>query len=68
MLEKNQLYTAEITDITSEGSGVCRINDMAVFVPETAVGDVAEISIVKVLSRYAYGIVNKIISPSPDRQ
>ncbi len=68
MLEKNQLYTAEITDITSEGSGVCRINDMAVFVPETAVGDVAEIRIVKVLSRYAYGIVNKIISPSPDRQ
>lgn len=67
MLEKNKLYTAEISGITSEGSGVCRINDMAVFVPETAVGDVAEIKIVKVLSRYAYGIVNKLIEPSPDR-
>ncbi|MBR1592479.1 MAG: 23S rRNA (uracil(1939)-C(5))-methyltransferase RlmD [Ruminococcus sp.] len=68
MFEKNQLFTAEITDITSEGSGVCRINGMAVFVPETAVGDVAEIKIVKVLSHYAYGIVNKLLSPSPDRE
>ena len=49
MFEKNQLFTAEITDITSEGNGVCRIENVAVFVPETAVGDVAEIKIVKVL-------------------
>ena len=68
MFEKNQLFTAEITDITSEGNGVCRIENVAVFVPETAVGDVAEIKIVKVLSHYAYGIVNKLLSPSPNRQ
>ncbi len=67
MLAKNQVFTAEITDITSEGSGVCRINDIAVFVPNTAVGDVAEIKIVKVMSRYAYGIVEKLITPSADR-
>lgn len=67
MPEKNKVYTAEITGITSEGSGVCRIDDMAVFVPETAVGDVLEVKIVKVLSRYAYGIINKIVTPSPDR-
>lgn len=68
MPEKNKFYIAEITGITSEGSGVCRIDDMAVFVPETAVGDIAEIKIVKVLSHYAFGILNKIITPSPDRQ
>ncbi|MCM1133465.1 MAG: 23S rRNA (uracil(1939)-C(5))-methyltransferase RlmD [Ruminococcus flavefaciens] len=68
MPEKNKIYTAEITGITSEGSGVCRIEDMAVFVPQTAVGDVAEIKIVKVLSRYAFGIVSRIITPSPDRE
>ncbi len=67
MLAKNQVFTAEITDISSEGSGVCRINDIAVFVPNTAVGDVAEIKIVKVMSRYAYGIVEKLITPSTDR-
>lgn len=68
MPEKNQIYTAEITGLTSEGNGVCRIDGMAVFVPETAVGDIAEIKIVKVLSSYGFGIVNKITVPSPDRE
>ncbi len=67
MPEKNQIYTAEITGLTSEGSGVCRIDNMAIFVPETAVGDVAEIKVVKVLKSYGFGIVNKLITPSPDR-
>lgn len=67
MLEKNQVHTAEITGLTSEGSGVCRIDGMAVFVPETAVGDVCEVKIVKVLKSYAFGIVEKLITASPDR-
>ncbi len=68
MPEKNQIYTAEITGLTSEGSGVCRIENMAVFVPETAVGDVADVKIVKVLSSYCFGIVDKLITPSLDRE
>ncbi|MDE6665894.1 MAG: 23S rRNA (uracil(1939)-C(5))-methyltransferase RlmD [Ruminococcus sp.] len=67
MLEKNQFVNAEITDITSDGNGVCKVNGMAVFVPDTAVGDIAEIKIVKVLKNYAYGIISKITEPSPDR-
>ena len=67
MLEKNKVYTAEITGITSEGSGVCRIDEMAVFVPDSAVGDKLEVRIVKVLKSYAFGIVENIITPSPDR-
>ena len=67
MLTKNQVITAEITNISSEGSGVCRADGFAVFVPDTAVGDTAEIRIVKVLKSYAYGIVEKLITPSPDR-
>ncbi|MDE6091619.1 MAG: 23S rRNA (uracil(1939)-C(5))-methyltransferase RlmD, partial [Ruminococcus sp.] len=67
MLEKNQFVNAEITDITSDGNGVCRVNGMAVFVPDTAVGDIAEIKIVKVLKNYAYGIISKITESSPDR-
>ena len=67
MPEKNQVCTAEITGLTAEGSGVCRVDGMAVFVPGTAVGDMAEIKIVKVLKSYAFGIVERIITPSPDR-
>ena len=66
MPEKNQVSKAEITSLTSEGSGVCRIDGMAVFVPQTAVGDVCEIRIVKVLKNYAFGIAEKILVPSPD--
>ena len=67
MPEKNQIFKAEITDITSEGNGVCRFDGMAVFVPGTAVGDIAEIRTVKVLKSYAFGIAERIISSSPDR-
>lgn len=67
MPEKNQSFTAEITGLTAEGNGVCRLDGMAVFVPGTAVGDVAEIKIVKVLKSYAFGISTRIVTPSADR-
>lgn len=57
MPEKNQQFKAVITDITSEGNGVCRVDNMAVFVPETAKGDEIVGKIVKVLKNYAFGIV-----------
>ena len=39
MIKKNDLFEAEITAMTAEGSGICRADGMAVFVPGTAVGD-----------------------------
>lgn len=66
-MDKNQIVTLEITDITSEGNGVGRLDGMAVFIPETAVGDIIEARIVKVLKNYAYGKVEKIVKPSEDR-
>lgn len=66
-MKKNDIAQIEITALTSEGSGVGRHAGMAVFVPKTAVGDVIEARIVKVLSSYAYGIIERVIKPSPDR-
>lgn len=67
-MTKNDIITLEITALTSEGSGVGRSDEgMAVFVPKTAVGDVIEARILKVLSSYAYGKIERIITPSPDR-
>ena len=57
----------EAVDYTSDGSGVFKINGMAVFVPNTAVGDIAEIKIVKVGKSYAFGRLEKIIKPSDNR-
>lgn len=67
-MNKNDIITLEITGLTSEGSGVGKSADgMAVFVPKTAVGDVIEVRVLKVLSSYAYGKVERIVTPSPDR-
>lgn len=66
-MTKNDITELEITALTSEGSGIGKHNGMAVFVPKTAVGDVIEARIVKVLKNYAYGIIERIVTPSPDR-
>lgn len=67
MLQKNEIYDTEITGMTSEGSGVARIDGMAVFVPMTAVGDKLRVKIVKVLKSYAFGIIDELTSPAPSR-
>lgn len=66
-MKKNDIIDLEITALTSEGSGIGRADGPAVFVPFTAVGDVISCRILKVLKSYAYGKIERIISPSPDR-
>ena len=60
-----------MTGYTSEGSGVGRLNDqpdgLAVFIPHAAVGDFLKVRIVKPASHYAFGRIEEILSPSPDR-
>lgn len=67
MLSKNDIIRLEITALTNEGSGIGRCGGMAVFVPNTAVGDIISCKIVKVLKSYAYGRCEELIKPSPDR-
>lgn len=66
-MKKNDIFETEIIDMTTEGSGVCRIDNMAVFVPHTAVGDQIRVRIVKMLKSYAFGIVDELLRPSSDR-
>ena len=67
VLKKNDIISLEITDVTNEGNGVGRYNDMAVFVPAVAVGDVISCRIVKVKSSYCYGRVESFTARSPHR-
>lgn len=66
-LQKNKVYRAEIMDYTTDGSGIARIDGMAVFVPNTAVHDQCDIRIVKVNKKMAFGRVERIIIDSHDR-
>ena len=67
MIKKNDLFEAQITAMTAEGSGICRYENMAVFVPRTAVGDRCVVRVVKVLKKYAFGRLERLLEPSPDR-
>ena len=67
-LQKNQILTLHIERLSSDGSGVAHSADgEAVFVPGTAPGDEARVRIVKDCGRYAFGILDELLTPSPDR-
>ena len=68
MIQKNKSYEAVIEDLTLEGSGLCRVDGFAVFVPMTAVGDRVRFKAVKVQKNVGYGILEQVITPSPARQ
>lgn len=66
-LKKNDVINLEITDVSNDGSGVGRYENIAVFVPDTAVGDVIECLIVKVKSSFCYGKVLRLVTVSEHR-
>ena len=73
MLTKNQVIPLTITAMSAEGSGIGRFSapgeerSMAVFVPFTAIGDEIECRIVKVQKTMAFGKIESVVTPSPDR-
>ena len=66
-MEKNQIITLTINDVMSDGNGVGRFQDTAIFVPFSVTGDVLEVKILKVLKKYCFGKIERIITPSPYR-
>ena len=64
---KNQIITLEIKSISNDGNGVAHKDGQAVFVPMTAPGDIAEVRIVKPMKSYAFGRVERLLAPGPDR-
>lgn len=65
--EKNDQIELEITGMTAEGSGVGRYREVAVFVPNAAIGDRLRIRVVKTAKTYAFGKIEEILHPSADR-
>lgn len=67
MRKKNEIVPLTITGMTADGNGVGRIDGETVFVPRTAIGDRLQCRIVKALPTYAFGIIESLEEPSPDR-
>ena len=66
-MKKNDVLTVEIVDVSYQGYGVAKVDGFPVFIENTLIGEEVEITIVKVLKRYAFGIVNHVIKESPHR-
>lgn len=66
-MDKNEMINLSITSLSSDGSGVGHHEGMAVFVPYTAPGDEAQVKIVKVRKNCAFGRIEQLLTPSPDR-
>ena len=67
MLKKNDEITLTIDAMTAEGSGIGRHDGLAVFVPNTAVGDTVLCHIIKAKKNYAVGKAMKVFTASTDR-
>jgi 23S rRNA (uracil1939-C5)-methyltransferase len=61
------LLTVEITDINDVGEGVGRVDNQVVFVPDTAIGDWADVRLVRLKRNHGYGQLQHLVIHSPDR-
>lgn len=66
-MKKEDIVTLKIEDLGSDGLGIGRVEGMAVFVKDTVIGDEIQAKIIKLKKNYAFGRLEKILTPSPDR-
>ena len=61
------LQNVEITGVAAEGQSLTRYNDMVVFIPFGAPGDIADVKIDRKKRNYAEGHIERMITPSEIR-
>lgn len=57
----------EITDVAAEGNSIARVDEMVVFIPFGAPGDIADVKIDRKKRSYAEGHIEHLTQPSPIR-
>jgi 23S rRNA (uracil1939-C5)-methyltransferase len=65
--QQGALLTMEITDINDAGEGVGRVDSHVVFVPDTAIGDWADVRLVRIKKNHGYGQLQNLVISSGDR-
>ncbi len=65
--KKNDQVTVTIQDMGSDGEGIGRVNGFTLFIKDAVAGDTVEARIIKCKKNYAYGRLEKVVTPSPFR-
>lgn len=66
-LKKNEIIEVKITGTTHDGSGVGRYEDIVVFIPACAEGELVKTQILSVRKKLAYGKLLEVLKKSPER-
>lgn len=61
------LEGVEIIDVAAEGKAIAKVDDLVVFIPFVAPGDIVDVQLTRKKRSYAEGKAVKIISASPNR-
>ena len=61
------LSGVEIQDVAAEGNSIARVDEMVVFIPFGAPGDIADVKIDRKKRSYAEGHIERLTQPSPIR-
>ena len=70
MRKKKQLpilESVEISGVAAEGKSLARVDEMVVFIPYGAPGDVVDVKLDKKKKNYGEGHIEKMLTPSPIR-
>lgn len=58
------LEEVEIKDVAAEGKSIAKVNDMVIFIPYGAPGDIVDVKLDKKKSNYAEGHIERLVKPS----
>lgn len=61
------LENIEITSVAAEGNSIARVNDLVIFIPYGAPGDIADVKLDRKKHSYAEGHIVEIKKPSTER-
>lgn len=64
---KNEIVRARCIDMSVEGQGIAKANDLVIFVKGMIPDEEADVKIIAEKKNYAFGIVDKLIKESPYR-
>lgn len=51
-IKKNDIYTIEIEDLSTDGSGIGKVDGYTLFVKDALIGDTAEVKVIKTKKHY----------------
>lgn len=66
-MQKNDLVTVTIEDMTTEGEGIGKADGFPLFIKDSIIGDQVRAKVMKLKKTYGYARVEEVLVPSDDR-